>query len=71
MMPEIVLTSSTSATGIWAAHFGVRIADPAGTRLMSGYGHYYDDYAKTGEQWLLKSMKLAIQSIDTYSPSVP
>ena len=67
ILPEIVLTSSITATGIWAAHFGVRVAGPAAARFMSGYGHYYDTYAKSGERWLLKSMKLVIQSIDTYS----
>ena len=43
-MPEITLTSSTTASGIWALHD--EIVWPDGTR-MRGDGHYHETY----ERW--------------------
>src|SRR4051812_27608845 len=41
-MPEIELTSPTTATGIWALHDTIVFA--TGMRLV-GYGHYHETYA--------------------------
>jgi uncharacterized protein (TIGR02246 family) len=54
-MPEIELTSPTTATGIWALNDIV--IWPDGTRLV-GYGHYHETYEKVGEDWKIKSSKL-------------
>jgi hypothetical protein len=51
--PEIVLTSETSATGIWAledTHFFLE----EGT-LMHLAGHYHDTYIKDDGRWLIRS----------------
>jgi uncharacterized protein (TIGR02246 family) len=54
-MPEIALTSPTTATGIWALHDIV--IWPDGTRL-EGYGHYHETYEKTDGAWRIKTSTL-------------
>jgi uncharacterized protein (TIGR02246 family) len=54
-MPEIDITSETTATGIWALNDIV--IWPNGMRL-DGYGHYHETYSKVGGDWKIKSSKL-------------
>jgi uncharacterized protein (TIGR02246 family) len=60
-MPEIDLTSPTTATGIWALND--LVIWPNGTRL-NGYGHYHETYEKVGDQWLIKSSTLTRLHVD-------
>ena len=55
-MPEIELTSSTTATGIWSMEDHVRWADGYETH---GYGHYFETYEKAEDRWQIKTMNLA------------
>ncbi|WP_426574621.1 nuclear transport factor 2 family protein [Aquihabitans sp. McL0605] len=54
-MPEIIITSDATATGVWA------LADiviwPNGVRL-DGYGHYHETYSKIDGEWRIASSKL-------------
>ena len=54
-MPEIQLTSATSATGIWALQD--ILTWPDGSR-MAGYGHYHETYERVGGEWRIKSSTL-------------
>jgi uncharacterized protein (TIGR02246 family) len=54
-MPEIELTSATSATGIWALQD--LIIFPDGTRML-GFGHYHETYEKLDDDWRIKSLTL-------------
>jgi len=54
-MPEIALTSATTATGVWAMEDMLR--SPDGSE-MHGYGHYHETYEKVGGAWRIKSSKL-------------
>ena len=54
-MPEIEITSSTTATGIWALHDIV--IWPNGTRL-DGFGHYHETYVKRDDGWRIARSKL-------------
>jgi uncharacterized protein (TIGR02246 family) len=54
-MPEIELTSSTTATGVWAMEDMLRWPDGS---EMHGYGHYHETYEKVGGAWRIKSSKL-------------
>jgi hypothetical protein len=47
-MPEIDITSDTTATGIWALND--IIVWPTGIRL-DGYGHYHETYEKVDGEW--------------------
>ena len=64
-MPEIELTSSTTANGIWALND--LVIWPDGTRLV-GYGHYHETYVKVGEEWRIKSSKLTRLHTDLHPP---
>jgi hypothetical protein len=53
-MPEIELTSETSATGIWAMFDYVELPE----FTLKGYGHYHEEYVKRGGRWEIKSIRL-------------
>ena len=57
-MPEIEVTSPTTATAIWAMED--KLWWPAGSAIdhMHGYGHYHETYQKTDEGWRIKTMTL-------------
>jgi uncharacterized protein (TIGR02246 family) len=57
-MPEVALTSPTTATGVWAMED--RIWWPEGSPIshLHGYGHYFETYEKTSGHWLIKTMAL-------------
>lgn len=64
-MPEIELTSDTTATGIWALNDIV--IWPGGMRL-DGYGHYHETYEKAGGEWRIKASKLTRLHVDFVVP---
>ena len=53
-MPEINLTSPTTATGIWAME---DIVENSQGR-MRGHGHYHETYEMIGGKWLIKTIRL-------------
>ena len=66
-MPEIEITSDSSATGIWALHDIV--IWPTGTRL-DGYGHYHETYEKGADgAWRIASSTLTRLHTDLAVPS--
>lgn len=64
-MPEIELTSDTTATGIWALNDIVIF--PTGVRL-DGYGHYHETYRKVAGAWRIASSKLTRLHVDLTVP---
>jgi uncharacterized protein (TIGR02246 family) len=60
-MPEIDLTSETTATGVWALNDIVIF--PGGVRL-DGYGHYHETYKKIDGEWRISSSKLTRLHVD-------
>ena len=67
-MPEIDLTSETTATGIWALND--IIIWSSGMRL-DGYGHYHETYEKSDGEWRIKSSKLTRLHTDFAMPEQP
>jgi hypothetical protein len=65
-MPEIEVTSATTANGIWAMEDilkrpggeGVRRSGGSGTWSMHGFGHYHETYEKIDGQWRIASLKV-------------
>jgi hypothetical protein len=53
-MPEIEITSATTATGIWAMFDYVELPE----FTLRGYGHYHDEYVKQGGRWRIKATRL-------------
>jgi len=64
-MPEIEITSATTATGIWAMEDMLRW--PSGAE-MHGYGHYHETYKKVDGQWRIKSTTLTRLRVDMDDP---
>ncbi len=60
-MPEIELTSPSTATGIWALQD--TIIWPDGARLQ-GYGHYHETYEQVAGEWRIKSSTLTRLHLD-------
>jgi hypothetical protein len=63
-MPEITLTSDTTATGIWAMEDKLRWPDGAPVRTLHGYGHYHETYTRTADGWRIQSTRLSRLRID-------
>ena len=53
-MPEIELTSATTARAVWSMFDDVRLP----TCHFKGWGHYHEDYVKEDGQWKLKKIHL-------------
>ena len=64
-MPEIELTSDTTASGTWALHD--IIIWPSGMRL-DGYGHYHETYEKGSDGWRIKTSTLTRLHADFAMP---
>ena len=67
-MPEIKLTSPTTATGIWAMEDKLWKKKPSTSTLpfefLHGYGHYHETYEKIGGTWRIKTWKLTRLRLD-------
>jgi uncharacterized protein (TIGR02246 family) len=60
-MPEIEVTSPSTATGIWALQDV--IVWPNGSQLH-GYGHYHETYELVGGEWRIKTSTLTRLHMD-------
>lgn len=57
-MPEIELTSPSTAEGVWALEDQLWWPEGSPIRYMHGYGHYHEAYEKTPAGWRIKTMAL-------------
>jgi hypothetical protein len=64
-MPEIEITSRTTATGIWAMEDMLRWPDG---RELHGYGHYLEAYTKADDVWRISASKLTRLRQDITEP---
>jgi hypothetical protein len=60
-MPEIELTSASTATGVWPFEDYNLWQDGAQNH---GYGHYLETYAKAAGRWRITTMRLSYLRID-------
>jgi SnoaL-like domain len=69
-MPEIALTSATTATGIWAMFDWVDWSQTATPeRTFQGYGHYNEEYEKGADgRWRIKRLHLTRLRVDHPTP---
>lgn len=60
-MPEIEITSDTTATGIWAMEDLLWVGEgaPVPYETMRGFGHYHETYEKIGVAWRIKTVRLS------------
>lgn len=64
-MPELELTSSTTARGIWAMQDLLKWPDG---RELRGYGHYHETYERTDGSWRIKTSTLTRLRMDMTEP---
>ena len=57
-MPEITLTSETTATGVWAMEDKLWWPEGSPIKHLHGYGHYHETYEKSGGEWRIKTLRL-------------
>lgn len=60
-MPEIEITSETTATGIWAMEdkLWAQEGSPVPFRVLHGFGHYHETYVRLNGQWRIKTIRLS------------
>ena len=63
-MPEIEITSNTTARGVWSMGDMLRWPEGAPMHEMHGYGHYHETYEKVDGRWRIKTLKLTRLRID-------
>ena len=61
-MPEIEITSPTTATGIWAMLDILQ--EPGGENLVEGWGHYHETYERIDGRWYIKTLRLTRLRVD-------
>jgi SnoaL-like domain len=64
-MPEIEVTSSTTASGIWAMEDTLRWPEGGPIRALRGFGHYHESYERVDGQWFIASTTLTRLRVDT------
>ena len=57
-MPEITLTSPTTATGVWAMEDWIWWEEGAPWNSLHGWGHYHEEYVKLHDGWRIRSLVL-------------
>lgn len=63
-MPGIELTSSTTATGVWAMEDRLWFPPPSGFDRLHGWGHYHETYRKTDGRWVIATTRLSRLRLD-------
>jgi len=57
-MPEIELTSPTTAKGVWALEDQLWWPEGGPLKHMHGFGHYHETYEKSDDGWRIKTMTI-------------
>ena len=62
--PEIEITSSTTAKGVWPMEDMLWWSEEDADHWLHGYGHYHETYQKIDDEWLIKSRSLSRIRVD-------
>ena len=63
-MPEIEITSSNTAKGVWSMEDMLRWPEGGPVGSMHGYGHYHETYEKIDGEWRIATCKLTRLRVD-------
>ena len=65
-MPEIQITGTNTATGIWAMFDYVQFpgADGQSGMGLQGYGHYHEEYVREDGEWKIARLELSRLRVD-------
>jgi hypothetical protein len=75
--PEIVMTSPTTARGVWAMEDfvewqdGGMVKEAPGSKGFRGYGHYEEEYRLEGDAWKISFLRLTRLRIDAVPADSP
>jgi hypothetical protein len=62
--PEIEITSSATATGVWAMEDLLWWQNGDVLEHLHGWGHYHETYSKIGGRWFIQSRMLSRLRVD-------
>lgn len=65
-MPEIEITSPTTAGGIWAMEDVLRRPPDSYLQALLGYGHYHETYERIDGRWHIKTVILTRLRLDAH-----
>ncbi len=57
-MPEIEIVDATTAHGIWSMFDLVEPSSTSGFPVLTGFGHYTEDYRRVDGEWRIASLRL-------------
>lgn len=63
-MPEIELTSATTARGVWAMEDLIWWPEGSRRKTLHGFGHYHETYEKIDGRWFIKTLRLTRLRVD-------
>jgi hypothetical protein len=63
-MPEIEITSPTTAKGIWAMEDLLRWPEGAALKTLHGFGHYHETYRRLADGWRIQTSTLTRLRVD-------
>lgn len=69
--PEIVLTGTDTAMGIWAMQDHVTLPGNGQPIKFRGAGYYHDEYVRTSEGWRIRSTRQTRLSVDVLEGQLP
>ena len=62
--PEITITGSNTATAIWPMNDYAIFPGEESDYRVRGYGHYHEEYVRTGDGWRIKRCALKRLRVD-------
>jgi hypothetical protein len=66
--PEIVVTGPDSATAIWPMEDWAYLSIGGQRRAFHGFGHYHEQYARTGDGWRIAGTTISRLRMDEIDP---
>jgi hypothetical protein len=63
-MPEVEVTSSTTARAVFAMEDLIWWPEGSRRRTLHGWGHYHETYEKLDGKWVIKTLKLTRLKVD-------
>jgi uncharacterized protein (TIGR02246 family) len=63
-MPEVEVTSPTTARAIFAMEDLIWWPEGSRRRTLHGWGHYHESYIKMDGEWLIKTLRLTRLRVD-------
>jgi uncharacterized protein (TIGR02246 family) len=70
-MPEITVTGSDTATGVWAMFDYLTFPGGPPPKGLRGYGHYHEEYVREPDGWRIRRLTLTRLRVDPLEGGLP